>query len=69
MRAAKLYLEFVGESKKQNSTQNNYIQINGNVYNEEKLKSLKPEQLQIIETILQTAEHERPLFSDAEILE
>lgn len=69
MRAAKLYLEFVGESKKQNSTQNNYIQINGNVYNEEKLKSLKPEQLQIIETILQTAERERPLFSDAEILE
>ena len=50
-------------------TQNNYIQINGNVYNEEKLKALKPEQMQTIETILQTVIKERPLFSDTGLIE
>ena len=38
------------------------------VFNDEKLKSLKPEQLKSIETILLTADHEQPLFDDAEII-
>ena len=35
--------------------QNNYIQINGTVLSQESIKSLNPEQLDTIETILKTA--------------
>lgn len=57
MRAAKLYLDTVGGLNQANNktfiqNNNNYIQINGLIFNDEKLKSLKPEQLKTIETIL-----------------
>jgi hypothetical protein len=72
VKAGRLFLEVAGKIGKQKSqsinTQNNYIQINGMVFNDEKLKTLKPEQLKSIETILLTANHEQPLFEDAEIL-
>ena len=72
VKAGRLFLEVAGKIGKQKpqsvNTQNNYIQINGMVFNDEKLKSLKPEQLKSIETILLTADHEQPLFDDAEII-
>lgn len=62
IRAAKLYLNSMGlinNQQTQNSTliqnQNNYIQINGTVLSQETIKHLKPEQLNMIETILKTA--------------
>ena len=73
VKAGRLFLEVagkIGKSKSQNvNTQNNYIQINGMVFNDEKLKTLKPEQLKSIETILLTANHEQPLFEDVEIIQ
>jgi len=73
MTAAKLYFNVVGALDRGNNTfiqnNNNYIQINGMVFNNEKLKALKPEQLKSIETILLTANHEQPLFEDAEIMQ
>ena len=60
--AAKLYFMVTGllENKEasnntQIQTQNNFIQINGRVLSQENIKSLNPEQLNNIETILQTA--------------
>lgn len=55
MRAAKIYLDFVSGQNNRVQTQNNYIQINGVVYNDSKLKTLKPEQLRQIEQIIQSA--------------
>lgn len=57
MTAAKLYFNVVGalNQKNQNTfiqNNNNYIQINGMIFNDEKLKTLKPEQLKTIEAIL-----------------
>ncbi|WP_028123715.1 HTH domain-containing protein [Epilithonimonas tenax] len=73
VKAGRLFLEVagkIGKPKQQtNNTQNNYIQINGMVFNDEKLKTLKPEQLKSIETILLTANLEQPLFEDAEIIQ
>lgn len=56
MKAAKLYLDFVGENKAKTkiNNQNNYIQINGIELTEEKISKLKPEQLQTIEAVLQS---------------
>jgi hypothetical protein len=61
MRAAKLYFDMVGGAgKTSNSTsiqnQNNYIQINGTVLNQETIKKLKPEQLNLIEEILKSSQ-------------
>ncbi len=61
MRAAKLYFDMVeGAGKTSNSTsiqnQNNYIQINGTVLNQETIKKLKPEQLNLIEEILKSSQ-------------
>lgn len=61
MRAAKLYFDIVGGAgKTSNSTsiqnQNNYIQINGTVLNQETIKKLKPEQLNLIEEILKSSQ-------------
>ena len=60
--AAKLYFNvmgFMNNGQALNNTliqnQNNYIQINGTVLSQETVKHLKPEQLNIIETILKTA--------------
>lgn len=60
--AAKLYFRVTGllENKEatnntQIQTQNNFIQINGRVLSQENIKHLNPEQLNNIETILQTA--------------
>ena len=62
IQAAKLYFSMVGSMNNgtaQNNTliqnQNNYIQINGTVLSQESIKSLNPEQLNTIETILKTA--------------
>ena len=62
IQAAKLYFTMVGSMNNgaaQNNTliqnQNNYIQINGTVLSQESIKSLNPEQLNTIETILKTA--------------
>lgn len=57
MSAAKLYFNVMGalNQNSQNTfiqNNNNYIQINGMVFNDEKLKTLKPEQLKTIESIL-----------------
>ncbi len=57
MTAAKLYFNVVGAMNQNNQNtfiqnNNNYIQINGMVFNDEKLKTLKPEQLKTIESIL-----------------
>lgn len=55
--AQRLFLEYVsGNIGKNPKTQNNYIQINGLIYTEEKLKQLPEEQLRQIETILKTAD-------------
>ncbi len=69
MSAAKLYFNVVGALNNNNQNtfiqnNNNYIQINGKVFNDEKLKTLKPEQLKSIETILLTANHEQLSFED-----
>ncbi|MDQ0066029.1 hypothetical protein [Chryseobacterium lathyri] len=67
MRAAKLYLEYIGVLKNgspvnnlNNNTliqnQNNYIQINGKVLSQETVKNLNPDQLNTIEGILKTIE-------------
>ena len=60
--AAKLYFNvmgFMNNKQAQNNTliqnQNNFIQINGTVLSQETIKSLNPEQLNTIETILKTA--------------
>ena len=62
LKAAKLYFSLVDSEQNgltQNNTliqnQNNYIQINGTVLSQEKLKHLNPEQLNTIETIIKTA--------------
>jgi len=62
IQAAKLYFSMVGSMNNgaaQNNTliqnQNNYIQINGTVLSQESIKSLNPDQLNTIETILKTA--------------
>lgn len=61
MVAAKLYFNVVGSlncGQASNNTliqnQNNYIQINGTVLSQERIKHLNPEQLNTIETILKT---------------
>lgn len=70
MRAAKLYFQIIGNEQinlsnnRQIKNQTNYIQINGIVFDEKKIKTLLPEQLKTIETILLTANHERPLFDN-----
>lgn len=66
MSAAKLYFNVVGALNQNNQNtfiqnNNNYIQINGLIFNDEKLKTLKPEQLKTIEAIL--------LSEDLEIIE
>lgn len=60
--AAKLYLNATGFLNNRQSTgstliqsQNNYIQINGMVLSQEKIKHLTPDQLNTIETILKAA--------------
>lgn len=60
--AAKLYFNvmgFMNNKQAQNNTliqnQNNFIQINGTVLSQETIKSLNPEQLNTIESILKTA--------------
>lgn len=51
--AQRLFLQFIsGEFGKRVNTQNNYIQINGMIITEEKLKTLPMEQLKAIENIL-----------------
>lgn len=71
MKAAKLYLDVIGNSNEQKSNgrhrratpsdstlvqqQNNYIQINGMVLSQEAIKQLNAEQLNSIEAILKTA--------------
>lgn len=57
MSAAKLYFNVVGALNQNNQNtfiqnNNNYIQINGMIFNDEKLKNLKPEQLKSFEAIL-----------------
>lgn len=63
VKAGRLFLEVAGKIGKQKpqsvNTQNNYIQINGMVFNDEKLKTLKPEQLKSIETILLTSNKDK----------
>ena len=57
-KAAKLYLDVVGNTQGLISTirnQNNYIQINGLILSQESVKKLNPEQLGTIESILKTA--------------
>jgi predicted DNA-binding protein YlxM (UPF0122 family) len=70
IRAARLYLEYVGALKNQSSgnnnnninnntliqNQNNYIQIGAVLLNQEIIKNLKPEQISTIEGILKTIE-------------
>jgi hypothetical protein len=57
VRAAKLYLEMVGATNKQQPStvvneQNNYIQINNKILSQENLKQLTNEQFDQIETII-----------------
>jgi predicted transcriptional regulator len=57
MRAARLYFEMVGTLNKQPAgtvvnAQNNYIQINNTILNQETLKQLTAEQLNLIENIV-----------------
>lgn len=61
MKAARLYFDVIGkfnDLQSSNNTfiqnQNNYIQINGMVLSQEKIKQLKPEQLEAIEAIFKT---------------
>lgn len=57
VKAIRLLLEYTADNPaKKIGTQNNYIQINGMIFTEEKLKTLPPEQLKAIETILTTSE-------------
>ena len=67
--AAKLYFNvmgFMNNKQAQNNTliqnQNNFIQINGTVLSQETIKSLTPEQLNTIETILKTALPQREVL-------
>jgi hypothetical protein len=58
--AAKLYFNVMGHLQPTPSNtliqyQNNYIQINVTVLSQESIKSLNPEQLNSIESILKTA--------------
>jgi hypothetical protein len=58
--AAKLYFNVMGHLQPTPSNtliqnQNNFIQINGTVLSQESIKSLNPEQLNSIESILKTA--------------
>lgn len=60
--AAKLYFQVIGNlsnNEASNNTliqnQNNFIQINGTVLSQEKIKQLNPDQLLQIENILKTA--------------
>ncbi len=70
MRAAKLYFQIIGNEQinlsnnRQIKNQTNYIQINGIVFDDKKIKTLRPDQLKMIETILLTTNHERPLFDN-----
>ncbi|WP_374331116.1 hypothetical protein [Soonwooa sp.] len=55
--AQRLFLEYMtGNIGKNARTQNNYIQLNGVIFRDEKLKILSPEQLKEIESILTTVE-------------
>lgn len=65
MRAGKIFLDFFSKKNERIGTQNNYIQINGMIFTEEKIKQLPPEQLKAIETILTTAE---PQTMEAEVI-
>lgn len=70
--AAKLYFNVVGALDKNKiniNTQNNYIQINGMTFNDEKLKTLKPEQLKAIEDILINSNIKNEIIQDAEIVQ
>lgn len=74
MTAAKLYFNVVGALNQNNhntfiQNNTNYIQINGMAFNDEKLKTLRPEQLKAIENILVTSNYDQPLFEDAEIIQ
>ena len=60
---------FFQNSKKSSFFDQNFHQNFIIFFNDEKLKGLKPEQLKSIETILLTANHEQPLFEDAEIIQ
>lgn len=59
IKAARLYFEIMGDFSKQAginptfNTQNNYIQINGNVISQDIVQQLSPEQLNQIEAVLQ----------------
>ena len=70
IRAAKLYFEIIGNEQinltnnRQIKNQTNYIQINGIVFDEKKIQTLHPDQLKMIETILLTNNHEKPLFDN-----
>ena len=56
IKATRLLLEYTVENPaKKIGTQNNYIQINGMIFTEEKLKQLPAEQLKAIEAILTAA--------------
>jgi len=60
IRAAKLYLETIGTTHKQQShtvvkSQNNHIQINNTILSQENLKRLSAEQLNQIEHIVARA--------------
>jgi hypothetical protein len=58
MKAANLFLNAIGQTGKANTNiqnQNNYIQINGTVLSQETIKHLKPDQLNLIESILKGA--------------
>ena len=57
MKAARLYFEMVGATKKQSAgtvinEQNNYIQINNTILSQENLKQLSEAQLNQIENII-----------------
>ncbi|MDE5431526.1 hypothetical protein KRE40_09410 [Elizabethkingia meningoseptica] len=61
VKAARLFLDVAGRTGKnenrkphQINNQNNYIQINGMVFNEQMINKLSPDQLSSIEGILKT---------------
>lgn len=58
IRALRLYIDFTNgtKSKSRINNQNNFIQINGIELTEEKISKLNPDQLQTIETVLQSLE-------------
>jgi predicted transcriptional regulator len=63
MRAAKLYLETVGDIGNDRSlihnTQNNYIQINQFKLSQETIQQLTPDQIKQVETVLQEVVHKQ----------